>query len=202
MAVTKCDSYKIFEKNIERSRAFIRIFQKGRGAGQPTNDEKELLRGAVVFAVGALDGFLHELVLEVVPKFGGDKAAMTEPLRAIAKEDPSLSLRVALAPDGADRKEEFRKALGEWLDRKSFQGVQQVHSALSYVGITKSLTDFDATTGKNTAERLAHFTGLRHKIVHRGFKPDIKRDVAIECIDLIAAIANEVNSDIVAMYYR
>jgi hypothetical protein len=51
----KTDAFKVFEVNLDRSRAFLRIFDKDRGAGQPTNDEKELLRGSLVFAVGALD---------------------------------------------------------------------------------------------------------------------------------------------------
>ena len=86
----KCDAYKVFEKNLERSRAFLRIFDIDRTAGQPSNDEKELLRGAIVFAIGALDSFLHELVLEVVPRFGGNRPALSDALRTIGERRPQL----------------------------------------------------------------------------------------------------------------
>jgi len=52
-------SLAVFEANLERSRAFLRIFDQDRKVGQPTNDEKELLRGSLVFAVGALDAYLR-----------------------------------------------------------------------------------------------------------------------------------------------
>lgn len=196
----KCDAYKVFEKNLERSRAFLRLFDVDRTAGQPSNDAKELLRGAIVFAIGALDAFLHELVLEVVPKFGGNRQALTDALRAIAKDDPGLSLRLALAPDGASKEDEFRVALDDWLERKSFQGVARVANALTYVGVSLGIGDFDQHTGVNTAERLEHYTDLRHRIVHRGAKPAVVRNNAQQCVDLIARMAKAINAEAVAFY--
>jgi hypothetical protein len=46
--VQKTEAFRVFEANLERSRAFLRIFDKDRGVGQPSNDEKELLRGSQV----------------------------------------------------------------------------------------------------------------------------------------------------------
>ena len=34
------DAFKVFEANLDRSRAFLRIFDKDRSAGQPTNDRR------------------------------------------------------------------------------------------------------------------------------------------------------------------
>ncbi len=196
----KCDSYKVFEKNLERSRSFLRIFDVDRTAGRPSNDEKELLRGAIVFAIGALDSFLHDLVLEIVPKFGGDRQALAGALRAIAKDDPGLSLRLSLAPDGVSKEDEFRSALDDWLERKSFQGVAHVVNALAYAGVDLSIEDFDQHTGVHTAERLDHYTNLRHRIVHRGARPAVNRGHAQECLDLIAAMARAINTEAVACY--
>jgi len=162
---------------------------------------KELLRGAIVFAVGALDAFLLELVLEIVPRFGGDQHALGEALRAIAKDDPGLALRLALSPDGASKEDEFRKALGDWLDRKSFQGVARVSNALTYVGLSLTIADFDSHTGKNTAERLEYYTQLRHNIVHRGQRPNVVRNNARECVDLIACMGAVINTNAVAFYH-
>jgi hypothetical protein len=177
----------------------LRLFDIDRGVGQPTNDEKELLRGAVVFAIGALDAFLHELVLEIVPQFGGNRAALSEALRAIAKEDPSLSLRLALVPQ-AQAREEFRKALDEWLEKKSFQGVSRVSSALTYVGVTLTMNDFDHYTELPTAERLEQYTAMRHNIVHRGARPAVVRNTAGECVEMIAKMGNAINAQAVRLY--
>jgi hypothetical protein len=87
----------VFETNLERSRAFLRIFDKDRGVGQPSNDEKELLRGSLVFAVGALDAYLSDLILEIIPAHGPKSPQLSDALREIARADPGLSLRVALA---------------------------------------------------------------------------------------------------------
>lgn len=201
MVRKKCESYKAFESNLGRSRAFLRLFDIDRTAGQPTNDEKELLRGAVVFSIGALDAFLHELVLEIVPQFGGNRSALAGALREIAKDDPGLSLRIALAKaEGADLEKEFRDALDTWLEKKSFQGVSRVSAALSYVGVKLSIGDFDASTGVNTAARLEHFTDMRHLIVHRGAKPTATRPAAKECVDLIEAMASRINTEAIKFY--
>jgi hypothetical protein len=106
---SKTGAFTVFEANLERSRAFLRIFDKDRGVGQPSNDEKELLRGSLVFAVGALDAYLSDLILEIVPKYGPQSSQLTEGLKAIARSDPGLSLRVALAKSDIDRQTEFKK---------------------------------------------------------------------------------------------
>jgi hypothetical protein len=95
-------AFGVFETNLERSRAFLRIFDKDRTVGQPSNDEKELLRGSLVFAVGALDAYLSDLILEVVPAYGPKSSHIADALKAIARADPGLSLRVALAASPAD----------------------------------------------------------------------------------------------------
>lgn len=197
----KCDSYKAFETNLGRSRAFLRLFDVDRRAGQPSNDEKELLRGAIVFAIGAFDAFLHELVLEIVPQFGGNRSALAGALREIARDDPGLSLRISLAvAEGADLETEFRDALDTWLEKKSFQGVGRVSNALSYVGVGLSIADFDQYTGVNTAAQLQRFTDMRHQIVHRGARPATTRGSAQDCVNLIATMAEAVNREAVAFY--
>lgn len=125
MSAKKTEAFHVFEANLERSRAFLRIFDKDRSVGQPSNDEKELLRGSLVFAVGALDAYLSDLVLEIVPKHAPSSSNLTDALKAIAKTDPGLSLRVALVKNDDDREAEFRAALDEFLAAKSFQGLRR-----------------------------------------------------------------------------
>lgn len=188
----------VFEKNLWRSRAFISIFGEAdsRPVGRPTNDELELLRGAVVFSIGALDNFIHELILELVPRFGGDKSALRQPLASIAKADPGLALRVALAEPGS-AESEFRAALDDWLGSQSFHGVAKIVNALGYIGIKLN----ESALPVDWRQQLETFTDERHKIVHRGSAKVIKRDDAKRCADLVEAIGKSINKDAVKQYH-
>ncbi len=195
----KCDSFKVFDLNVNRSRAFIRVFdgtELNRKQGRPTNDEVELLRGALVFAVGALGNFMTELILELVPKFGGSGESMRQPLTEIAKADPALALRVALADTGS-AEDEFRAALSNWLDTKSFHGVEKIVNALRYIGVTIDESALPA----DWKRALNDFTERRHKIVHRGDKSVVKREQAQECTDLVEAIGQSINRAAVRLYH-
>jgi hypothetical protein len=44
----KTDAIKVFEVNLDRPRAFLRIFDKDRGSGQADERREELLRGSLV----------------------------------------------------------------------------------------------------------------------------------------------------------
>ncbi len=197
----KCDAFKVFEKNLRRSRAFITLFDAPASPGQPSNTRKELLRASVVFGVGALDAFLHDLVLEIVPRYGPKSRDLADGLRAIAKEDPGLALRVALAPTVNAGREEFRLALDDWMSAKSFQGPAKLTTALSYTGCAIDWPAFDKQTGLNTAERLAHYTEMRHQIVHRGESPPIVRANAAQCVNLVHVVATLVNAAAVKHYH-
>jgi hypothetical protein len=162
------NSFRVFESNLERSRAFLRIFDKECGRGQPSNDEKELLRGSLVFAVGALDAYLSDLILEVVPRYVPKSKYLRDALREIAKADPGLALRVVLAGSKQASQAEFRTAMAEWLATKSFQGPEKVAMALNYVGCSILWKDFDEATGLSTLDKLSQATNERHAIVHNG----------------------------------
>ncbi len=200
----KTEAYKVFAVNLERSRAFLRIFDNepggGRQRGQPSSDEKELLRGSLVFAVGALDAYLSDLILQIVPAYAPKSAMLTTALKGIAKSDPGLALRVAIRPADRDRQEEFRAALSEWLEDKSFQGPEKVQAALGYVGCDLTWPEFDEAAGTSAAKELQRITDERHAIVHRGERPYIKRDLAEETITLIAAMAKLIDKRVCSLY--
>jgi len=159
-----------------------------------------LLRGSLVFAVGALDAYLSDLILEIVPAYTPRSDKLAAALKGIAKSDPGLALRVALAPSDHDRQDEFRSALSEWLEDKSFQGPEKVSNALSYMGCDLTWSDFDDVIGNNTAKELARITEERHDIVHRGKLPYVKRDMAGNTITLIAAMAKLIDEKVCALY--
>jgi hypothetical protein len=190
-----CDAYRVFRANLDRARAFIRLYGP-RTRGAPSADERELPRSAVVFAIGALDAFLHDLILEIVPQFGPDSPELKASMREIAKGDPALALRVALRPEVA--RDEFRAALDDWLSLKSFYGPEAVVRAAGYAGVAFSWED--GTLGPNAAADLSRFTDMRHQMVHRGTKPNVVRGTAQACIDLVAAIAQGLNAEAVKHY--
>ncbi len=198
---TQAGAFKAFAANIKRARAFIRIFHgaEGRERGQPTKDEKELLRGAIVFAVGALDAYLHDVVLEIVPRFGPEGKSLQEGLKQIAKEDPGLALRVALAATSEDAKDVFRGALSAWLDEKSFQGPEAVVRVLGYLGL-ETKGGVDALVEEGASARLQSLTEQRHNVVHRATSDRITRDDATNAVDLVESVASAVNALVKSKY--
>lgn len=202
---TKTGAFAVFATNINRARAFLRIFAKdadtGRGRGQPSNDEKELLRGSLVFAIGALDAYLSDLILEIVPKHAPHNKRVQEALTAIAKSDPGLALRMTLIDDGPARREEFSRALDAWLESKSFHGPEKVMAALEFVGCSDlKWPQFDVATGVKTADALDKATAERHGIVHRGEKPNVKQDEVKAKLDLVETIAKVVDAAVLKAY--
>ena len=200
----KTNAFKVFEVNLERASAFLRIFDapggRPRGQGQPSEDEKELLRGSLVFAVGALDAYLSDLVLEIVPEHAPNSPHLREALKAIAKNDPGLSLRVALAGDDRARKDEFRAALEDWLATKSFHGPEKVVMAFGYVGCSIEWDEFNQETGTDAAKELSRITDERHSIVHNGQRPYTRRALAGQSHDLIAKIAALIDREVCKLY--
>lgn len=194
----KTGAYSAFLTNLDRVGSFLRLFDKPggrkRGPGQPSDDEKELLRAIVVFSVGALDAYLHDLILEEVPRGGVRSGALADALKRIAKDDPSLALRVALADDGDARREEFREALDGWLSTQSFQGPDAVIRALKLIGKETTAASLDVKIRAKWTDDLTKWTKSRHGMVHRGGKPYVRRTDAVACRELIHKIADVVDS--------
>lgn len=195
------NAHLVFLANVRRPQAFLRIFDrpggKARGRGRPTDNEKELLRATVVFAVAALDAYLHDLVLEEVPKRNVYNEEMADAFRSIAKDDPTLALRVALAENKTARQKEFREALGGWLALKSFQGPEAVVRALGYLGHRTTVAALEPDIGNQWARRLTEWTKMRHGMVHRAETPYIRRTDAEACVQLVVRIVEVTDSIVV-----
>ena len=189
-----------FETNISRTAAFLRIFDRPNGRprtrGRPTDNEKELLRATVVFAVATLDAYLHDLVLEQVPRRGIQSGEMREALKTIAKDDPSLALRVALTDDKSQRLDEFRAALDSWLSSKAFHGPEAVIRALGFVGCPTNERVLASQLGEDWATQLREWTDKRHRMVHRAEQPYIRRADAGRCVDLVRRIVSVVDESV------
>lgn len=156
-----------------------------------------------MFAIGALDAFLHDVVLEVVPDHPVNSEELKGALKAIAKTDPGLALRVALAPTRVGAQQAFREALDDWLSERSFHGVKGVERAMSYLDLGWPKQGLDRLVGHSgSAKDLERFTTMRHGLVHRATSPSLKRDAAEEAIKLVETVAKAVNDAAIAKYFN
>lgn len=77
---------------------------------------RALPRGAVVFAVGALDAYLSDVSADVIVtglRSEPGRSDLREVLRQVQKEVPTLSLEVALLPLETDRVSHIQNAVLE-----------------------------------------------------------------------------------------
>ncbi|MDQ2763079.1 MAG: hypothetical protein M3Y22_06190 [Pseudomonadota bacterium] len=125
---------------------------------------------------------------------------MGDALKAIAKADPGLSLRVALAASASDSRDKFGVALAEWLASESFHGPDKVIQALGYLNCPVAWRDLDSVTGRDAANELTKITGDRHAIVHEGKKPYVKRDLAEQANALVPSLAAHIDGEVCKLY--
>lgn len=193
---------KAFDLNIERAGYFLELHQDLQDGkrGAPLKPVRELPRASVVFAVGALDAYLSDLSAEVLLTLLGRSVASTEArdlLAKIQKEIPTLALEVLLLTDAAARKKRVQEALSDHLYNKvSHHGPTGVATALVRIG-GKPADVWSALPSKgfaNPETELQRWTTCRHEIVHQGKKPTVHRPKAKECLELISAIAAQVDS--------
>jgi hypothetical protein len=189
-------------KNLNRARILLEFYDNDtKGRSQATKAARELLRSALVFAIGALDAYLNDLILEIIPRhISAPSRALQDGLREIAKKDPSLALRVALADSDQARREEFYRALNDWLANQSFQGPDKVVKAHEYLGCEMSWRRFSHIVGFPAAEELRRITKRRHEIVHRSEDDVITRDEAQSAIDLVEKLAVYIDDQICVKY--
>lgn len=207
-------------KNLDRARALSRIFDSGnlkpkpgdrRGPGNPSGEERELLRAAVIFSIGALDAYLSDVAAEVL--VGQlEKARLPTPdarnlLRRIQSEIPTLPFELALTNDRDERLQIAQDAIGEHLsNRVSNHGAKGVASTLGRLG---AAVDWEAvplapasslrtTTTTSCADVLDRWTDMRHQLVHQGKAIKVNAEQARELIDFVDAIVQHVDKQALA----
>lgn len=86
--------------------------------GAPKLAPRELPRGAVVFAVGALDSYLSDVSAEVMiyqcqqDDVTGDTRTI---MRTVSQQLPGLALELAITEDDTDRVDRLRSAIVDHL---------------------------------------------------------------------------------------
>lgn len=190
-----------FDKNILRARYFLDIHEATQsGAGAPTKPRRELPRGAIVFAVGAIDAYLCEVSAEVLVEQILETPAGTglrEILTRVQKEVPVLALEVALLKTHKLRIERIRSSIVEWFQMHTSQlGAKGVSSTIIRLGgnpddVWSSLIQQGYDEPQKT---LDYWTDIRHQVVHQGRSPKVWRPQAREFIDFARALVQRVDN--------
>jgi len=190
-----------FDINIKRSSYFLDIHQKVHAGthGAPSSALRELPRGAVVFAVGALDAYLSDVSADVMIHqceqglITGDARAI---MKTISQTVPGLALELAVMSDGDDRIERLRGAIVDHFQTSvSGHGPESVARTVERMGGRPSevwrLLEGDGFA--EPARSLEEWTEKRHRIVHRGEKVSVPWKQARACLELLGAAANVID---------
>jgi hypothetical protein len=194
--------YPSFETNINRAEALIRIFARGRKRGRPRLEDTQLTRSSLVFSVGALDAYLHDLVLEVVANHVPHSEDLDRTIKEMEPHNMVQTMIRAASHDAA--REHFRTRLDEHFDDKSFMDVAGLQRALRLTGChsTLDVQELPTRTGRATlAEDLGRHTDRRHRIIHRGENVVVKKEMAEDCAVLVRLIVRAVDDEVSATYH-
>jgi hypothetical protein len=193
------EAWMAFVVNIDRARGLIRVFERARERGRPRKDDTELPLSSIVYSIGALDAYLHDLVLSVVT----DHVPQSEELvRALKRLDAEgLVLSMARARNVSGSRAAFKQALDDYFDDRSFMGIAGVLRALRLVGCPRTAEELAEATGhERFAVELEAFTEMRHAIVHRGEAVRMRKKRAWECVKLVEDVVTVIDAMVMARY--
>jgi hypothetical protein len=195
------EAKRTFDINIRRASHFLDIHQQVHAGthGAPVLALRELPRGALVFAVGALDAYLSDASAEVIidqcerGSVTGDTRGV---MRTVSQQLPGLALELAVAPNSADRAERLRSAIVDHFQTAvSGHGPDAVAKALERMGGRPSEVwrGLEQAGFADPARALEDWTDKRHRIVHRGEKVSVPWRQARNCLELLTAVADAVD---------
>ena len=190
-------------KNLARGEVLLGVFfdqpgGKPRRQGQPSSHEAELLRSVLVTSIGALDAFLSDLVVELLPKLA-DLDPPAKVFDAVAKESPWTVLR-AFYIGGSAAKTNIGGLVEAHFEGGVMHGGRAVRLVIDWCSLGLSNSDFDNTDFPTALATLDEWTNLRRRIVHRGELPRMKRADAAEVIDLVRSIGETLNQRAIKVY--
>jgi hypothetical protein len=194
---TKTEARRAFDVNIQRASYFLDIHEEAQqGAGAPPLPYRELPRGAVVFAVGALDAYLSEVSAEVMVRDFQSTVASNdarETLKRIQSDLPTLALEISVLENHNARLQRIRDVIVDhFQNRVSMHGVKAVSATAGRIG-AKALGVWSALDSRSFAgaqASLDKWTDIRHQVVHQGKKPTVRRPDARKCLSLITEIVD------------
>jgi hypothetical protein len=196
-------AYRRLVKNLSRGEVLLGQFfdrpgGKARPPGQPKAHEQELLRSVLVLAVGALDSYLSDLLIEFLPKLASQGAA-EKVFDRLARENPGLVLRSVYVGGDAAR-EALTTAVEAQFEAKVMHGSQAVRQVIDWCALGLGNRDFDSDKSPDALSTLDVWTDRRHRIVHRGELVKMRRQDATTIVELIRDIGKTLNDRTIATY--
>lgn len=190
-----------FDVNIRRAGYFLDIHQTAHGrVGAPLLQIRELPRGAVVFAVGALDAYLSEVSGEVIVAQVQRRVATAdekETLKRVQTEVPTIALEIAILGTQTERLQRLQASITEhFMNHVSNHGAKAVASTFARVG-GRAQDLWTTLTGDgfpNAADTIDSWTDIRHRIVHQGQSPRVLLNGARDFIDLLVRLVGRVDA--------
>jgi len=198
------ESYKRLRTNLNRGETLlVEFFDKPGGkvrrVGQPKSHEQELLRAVLVLTVGALDAFLSELLIELLPRIAAaspDAAVFDR----IAKDNPGLILR-ALYLGSPERDAALAEAIEAHFQAKTMHGAKAVRQVSDWCALDLADKAFNSAKTPSALPDLDDWTDKRHRIVHRGELVKLTRTNAGGLIELVEAVGKTLNDRAIKALY-
>lgn len=145
----------------------------------------------LVLAVGALDAYLSEVVIELMPKLAQSGRAQVI-FERLMKENAGLVLQaVYLGGDELDAA--LASAVESQFLRTVMHGSKAVRQVSDWCVLNLSFDDFDSDRFPQAMKLLDEWTDKRHRIVHRGELVKMKRQEATSVLDLVEHIGRVLN---------
>ncbi len=153
----------------------------------------------LVLSVGALDAFLSELVIELMPRLAAAGSAESI-FTLIMRDNSGLILQaVYLSPD--DLQAALADAIEGHFQAKVMHGSKAVRQAWDWCNLRMSNNDFNTAEFPDALGSLDEWTEKRHKIVHRGELVRMRRDEAGDVIKLIRSVGKTLNDRAIALHF-
>lgn len=153
----------------------------------------------LVPSIGALDAFLSELVIELMPKLAASGSAHSI-FSLIMRDNSGLVLQaVYLSPDDLQRA--LSDAIEGYFQAKVMHGSKAVRQAYDWCNLNLSHQDFDSQEFPQALGTLDEWTEKRHRIVHRGELVRMRRDDAGDVIKLVRSIGKTLNDRAIARHF-
>jgi hypothetical protein len=190
-------SFKRLRRNLNRGRTLLDKFFDNpggsrRGSGQPAAHEQELLRSVLVLGVGALDAFLSELVVELMPKLAVTGKAHTI-FDRLMKDNAGLVLQ-AVYTGRDDLDAALSSAVESQFQSSVMHGSKAVRQVYDWCVLELGHGDFDTDRFPQAMKLLDEWTDKRHRIVHRGELVRMRRQDATDVLDLVESIGKTLNN--------
>jgi hypothetical protein len=153
----------LFDKNIQSAKEMIHLYEGVENLGSSLNIDW-LLRGAIVFAISAMDAYFHDKIKYRVGRFKS-----TNMPKAMQK------FRIALGElvhwEKASRKGNvLRNWMTNYYSVRPLQTQQDIADAMSLLGIDDFWNKVEKNIGqkKKLMDELKEYTKRRNQIVHEG----------------------------------